>query len=133
MKHHFSFFLLLLPALPLRAADTPVNIDAIVADITAHHPELRFYEDELAAAKAELRSAGALSNPELALQAGRKRSRDLTGVLVGEGTVWSVTVNQTFEWPGRLALRKAIANRQVELAQLGVARFRAALLFSAAA
>lgn len=104
-----------------------MNIDAVVTDIIAHNPELRFYEAELAAAKADLRVAGALSNPELALQAGRKRARDLGGTLAGEGTTWSVTVNQTFEWPGRLALRKAIANRQVELAELGLARFRAGL------
>jgi cobalt-zinc-cadmium efflux system outer membrane protein len=38
-----------------------------------------------------------------------------------------VTVSQTFEFPGRLALRKAIANRQIELAQLGLQQFRAAL------
>lgn len=120
-------FLLLLLPLPLRAADAPVDLDAVVADITAHNPELRFYEDELAAAKAGLRSAGALNNPELTLQAGHKRARDLAGVLAGEGTAWSVTLSQTFEWPGRLALRKAIANGQVELAELGVARFRAAL------
>ena len=34
---------------------------------------------------------------------------------------------QNFEWPGRLGLRKAIANRDVELAELGLARFRASL------
>lgn len=121
------FLLLVSLSTLLRAGDDPVAIDTIVAGITAHNPELRFYEAELAAAKAELRAAGALNNPELAIQAGRKRSRDLTGVLAGEGTAWSVTLNQTFEWPGRIALRKAIANRQVELAELGVARFRAAL------
>src|SRR5204862_3044011 len=32
-----------------------------------------------------------------------------------------------FEWPGRIGLRKAIANRDVELAELGVERFRVAL------
>jgi cobalt-zinc-cadmium efflux system outer membrane protein len=40
---------------------------------------------------------------------------------------WSVSVSQSFEYPGRLALRKAIANRQVELAEVGYAQFRAAL------
>jgi cobalt-zinc-cadmium efflux system outer membrane protein len=38
-----------------------------------------------------------------------------------------VSVSQTFEWPGRLSLRKAIANHDVALAELGLARFRAAL------
>jgi len=34
---------------------------------------------------------------------------------------------QPFEWPGRIGLRKAIANRNVELAELGLERFRVAL------
>jgi len=36
-------------------------------------------------------------------------------------------VKQTFEWPGRIPLRKAIANRQIRLADLGNEQFRAAL------
>jgi cobalt-zinc-cadmium efflux system outer membrane protein len=36
-------------------------------------------------------------------------------------------VSQTFDWPGRLPLRKAIANHDIELAELGLARFKAAL------
>ena len=44
-----------------------------------------------------------------------------------EGVAWSVSVVQPFEWPGRIGLRKAIANRDVELAELGFARFKLAL------
>jgi cobalt-zinc-cadmium efflux system outer membrane protein len=40
---------------------------------------------------------------------------------------WSVSVRQTFEWPGRIPLRKAIANHQIQLAELGFAQFKAAL------
>ena len=58
---------------------------------------------------------------------GQKRLKDSSGAKIGDGAVWSVSVTQTFEWPGRLSLRKAIANRQVELAELGVARFENAL------
>jgi outer membrane protein, heavy metal efflux system len=36
-------------------------------------------------------------------------------------------VAQKFEFPGRVSLRKAIAGKQVELAQLGLAQFRTAL------
>ena len=38
-----------------------------------------------------------------------------------------MSVAQPFEWPGRIGLRKAIANRDVELAELGLQRFRVAL------
>ena len=49
------------------------------------------------------------------------------GGLAGEGVAWSVWVRQTFEWPGRIPLRKAIANQQIQLAELGFAQFKAAL------
>ncbi len=113
----------------LRAADpAPATSPAeMIAAVLAQHPELKFYEAELDAAKAGRRTAGALADPELAVSVGRKKVRDPLGTLAGEGTAWSVSLTQTFEWPGRLALRKSIANRQVELAELGLARFRAAL------
>lgn len=121
-------FLSFLIFAPLLAADpTPATADALAHEIAADNPELRFYEAELAAARASLRSAGSRADPELSLDAGRKRARDAAGALAGEGTAWSVSVAQTFEWPGRLALRKAIANRDVALAELGLERFRAAL------
>src|SRR6185369_9105202 len=49
------------------------------------------------------------------------------GGLSAEGIAWSASVMQPFEWPGRLGLRKAIANRDLELAELGYVRFKVAL------
>jgi cobalt-zinc-cadmium efflux system outer membrane protein len=57
--------------------------------------------------------------------AGQKRVTDRG--LSAEGVAWSVSVVQPFEWPGRIGLRKAIANRDLELAELGYARFKVAL------
>lgn len=99
----------------------------LVQEISANNPELKFYESEIELAKARARGAAAWNDPELSLDAGRKRVRDVTGTLAGSGTAWSVSVTHTFEWPGRLALRKAIASRQLELAELGFARFQNAL------
>jgi cobalt-zinc-cadmium efflux system outer membrane protein len=119
---------LLIAALPaLRSADTPLRLDPLVTDIVARHPELAFYEAEVAAAKAGVRTAGLRADPELALDLGHKRVRAGAGGPASDGAAWSVSVTQTFEWPGRLALRKAIANGEVGLAELGLARFRAAL------
>lgn len=123
MKYLSCLFLV---ATVLRGAES-LSPGAVVAQILAGNPELRFYEAEIAAARAGVRSAGALADTELSVSAGRKRVHDSGGALAGEGTVWSVSVAQTFDWPGRLALRKAVANRQVELAELGLARFQAAL------
>lgn len=108
-------------------AASPTPVTQIVDQILNQNPELKFYEAEIDAARANRRLAGAWNDPEISLDAGRKRVRDASGTLAGEGTAWSVSVTQTFEWPGRLALRKAIANRDLELAELGLARFKNAL------
>jgi cobalt-zinc-cadmium efflux system outer membrane protein len=107
--------------------DATLSVEAIVADVLGSNPELSFYEAEIDAARASLKTAGTRENPELALDLGRKRVTEAGGLLAGEGTAWSVSVSQTFEWPGRISLRKAIANHDIELAGLGLARFKAAL------
>jgi len=131
MKIHSTCLLLtatLAAALPsLAPATEAVTPDLVVTEIVTHNPELAFYEAEIAAARAGVRSAGAPADPELSLGLGRKRVTDSAGVLAGEGTAWSVSISQSFDWPGRLALRKAIANHDVALAELGLARFKAAL------
>lgn len=122
-----SFLSCALGAQPAVDAAPPVALPKLVEEIRASNPELKYYQDEIAAAKAGVRLAGLQKNPELSLDLGRKRTKDLTGALVGEGSSWSVSVTQSFEWPGRLSLRKAIANRDVSLAELGLARFENAL------
>ena len=119
----FLLLLLLLPLSPLGAAEA-VRLDALVAQALAENPELKFYEAEIAAAKGERRAAGAWANPEVSGEAGRKWVR---GDVSAEGTAWAVSVQQSFEWPGRVSLRKAIADRQVQLADAGLDQFRAAL------
>lgn len=126
----FSFFLALVTALaPLTAAtdSASVNLDDLVGTIVANHPERAYFAAEIEAAKVGRRTAGTLADPEMSFDLGHKRVRDNFGALAGEGTAWSVSLAQTFDWPGRPALRKAIANHQVELAELGLARFQHAL------
>ena len=111
-----------------RAADSkPIALETLVAETVAKNPELKFYEAEIAAAKAGRRTAGSWSNPEFNVNLGKVSARDLDGGKLGDGPVWSVSASQTFEFPGRQGLRKAIANRQTELAELGLEQFRAAL------
>ena len=124
---------------PLKAADVvsaatnspavtnQVLLDDLVNEALEKNPELNFYRAEIAAAKGGRKSAGAWANPEVSAEIGQKRVKDSSGALLGEGAAWSVSVNQTFEYPGRLSLRKAIANRDIQLAELGFAQFRLAL------
>lgn len=112
------------------AASTNTNVslslDALVAEALEKNPELRFYEAEIAAAKGGRKTAGLWPNPEVSGLAGQRSARDPSGIK-GEGLAWSASVVQPFEWPGRIGLRKAIANRDIELAELGYGRFKLAL------
>jgi cobalt-zinc-cadmium efflux system outer membrane protein len=102
-----------------------VDIDALVNEVLKQNPELNFSQAEIAAAKGGRRGAAVWANPDLSIQAGRKHAR--SGGVSEEGVAWAVGVQQTFEWPGRIPLRKAIADHQVQLAELGFGQFKAAL------
>lgn len=105
--------------------DAMHTLDALVVGALERNPELKFYDAEIAAAKAGHKSAAQLGNPELSGEVGQKRVTG--GGLSAEGVAWSVSVVQPFEWPGRIGLRKAIANRDIKLAHLGYERFKVAL------
>ncbi len=111
------------------AADptVPPSVDALVGQVIAANPELKAYQAELDASREEARIAGRWSHPTVGVEAGKTRSYNLDKSLAGEGAVWAASIQQTIEWPGRLSLRKAIANRDVDLATLGLDRFRQAL------
>src|SRR5207249_5147718 len=112
-------------SLPANALPPFIVLDALVEDVLEHNPELNFYRAEIAAAQGERRTAATWANPEISTTVGQKQVR--SGGLSDEGVAWSVTVQQTFEWPGRIPLRKAIANRQMQLAELGFAQFKVSL------
>ena len=99
-----------------------MTVESLVNRALAENPELQFYEAEIAAAKAGRRLAGRLGNPELDFEIGRKTSRG--DEARGDGVAYAVSIVQPIEWPGRVGLRKAIANGDVQLAQLGLERFR---------
>ena len=109
------------------AGPAPLTVEAVAAEVLRQNLELEFYRAELDAAKAGRRSAAQWSNPELSASLGSKRVWEPGGGALGDGAAWSVSVAQAVEYPGRLALRKAIANGQVRLAELGLAQFQAAL------
>jgi len=116
------------PAANASAAGTNLfTLNAVVAEALDKNPELKFYQAEIVAARAGVKSAGKLAPPELDATVGHKNARDHADRFLGEGLAWSVGLKQPFEWPGRIGLRKAIANRDVALAELGLARFRSAL------
>jgi cobalt-zinc-cadmium efflux system outer membrane protein len=130
----FGFFIsvLITGVAPARAENSSIAPNhttpaALVRQALANNPELKFYAAEIAAAKGTLKTAGTMRNPELNTEAGYKNTRDNSGGPSGQGATWSVSVNQTFEYPGRIALRKAIASGDVNLAELHLQQFRLTL------
>src|SRR5947199_6149301 len=103
------------------------SLDALVAEALARNPEVNVYSADIAAAKGERRTAGEWQNPEASTESGAKIVRDYHGNTLGDGILWTLGATQTFEYPGRVTLRKAIANRQIALADLGLEGFRSAL------
>lgn len=105
----------------------PFTVNSLVQKALATHPELRYYEAQIDVARGGKTKAGEIQNPDLMTGVGNWRVRDLSTNNVTDGPTWAVQLTQTFEWPGRLSLRKAIAQKDIELAQLGLDQFRAAL------
>ncbi len=103
----------------------PVSLSSLTAKAVTTNPEVRFYEAEIAAAKGGEKTASTRPNPELQTSLGTWRVNDMGSK--SDGPSWAVTLSQTIEWPGRIALRKALALKQTEVAQLGLDQFKASL------
>lgn len=122
-------FLLLVPLLARGAEPNtvPVEVADLVRQAVESNPEHQAYLSALAAEREAGSSASSNPDPLLSVEVGRKRLRDAGGAFLDEGQVWTASLSQTFEWPERLRLRRAIADRQVEAAKLGLGRFEQAL------
>jgi cobalt-zinc-cadmium efflux system outer membrane protein len=122
-QRHFYMAVILLAGARLALAQTN-SLDRVVRDALEGNPELLAAASELAAARGERRAAGQWKNPELSVEYGEKRVRDGMGDLTGKGNSQSYALAQTFEFPGKASLRKAIADRNIELAQLAFEQLR---------
>jgi cobalt-zinc-cadmium efflux system outer membrane protein len=114
----------------LESKDTVNSFEVLLEEVLENNPELKFYEAEVLAAKGLRKTAGLWNNPEVSGSIGRKRviSSSETGeTSTAKGAASEIVVTQSLEWPGRIRLRKAIANRDIELAELGLEQFRGLL------
>ena len=101
------------------------TVDGLVQKALAANPELRAYEAEIGAAKGQRQQAALWKNPELSGEYGHRRVSNSTAA--ADGFTRSIALTQTFEFPGKATLRQAMADHDVQLAELGVRQFRAAL------
>lgn len=96
------------------------SVNSLVTEALKRNPELEFYRAAIGAAQGERRTAREWANPELQTELGGKVVR---GNESSAGPLWSLGFAQPFEFGPRRALRKAIANHQLALAQVGLENF----------
>lgn len=111
------------PATAEKVSASAVSIETVVREVLDKNPERRLYEAEIEAAKGIRTDVSAWANPELSGSLGQKRVWNEDDELTAKDSAGEVSLMQTFEWPGRMGLRRAIAARNVKLAELGLERF----------
>ncbi len=123
-----AFTCLMVMATPVAAQTGAITLDALVQQVLAGNPERQFYRRQIETAGVERDAAGRWADPEAVVEFGQRRAQDLTsGAVTGEGLTYAVSVVQPIEFGGRIALRRAIADRQLGLARLGLQQFDATL------
>ena len=98
------------------------TLEQLTAEALRNNPELRAFEQSVAAAKGGVRSARTLQNPELTVDPGVRRIQEggkNADVFHGE-----FALSQLFKFPGKRALEIAIAQRNVDLAKIALEGFR---------
>lgn len=108
---------------PERFAET-WNLEQVMRQALDQNPELQDAEAAVAAARGERRAAGQWKNPEITAEYGEKRVSHGAGVLDAKGNAQRYGFQQTFEFLGKASLRKAIADRNIRLAELALEQMR---------
>jgi cobalt-zinc-cadmium efflux system outer membrane protein len=84
----------------------------LTQDVITNDPERQFYQRQIETAGTEARAAGRWADSEMVVEFGERRADDrLSGAPIGEGQTHAVSVVQPIEFGGRIALRRAIADR----------------------
>jgi cobalt-zinc-cadmium efflux system outer membrane protein len=101
------------------------TLDELVAEAMTDNPELKATEADLEAAKGVRVQAGLWKNPDLSGFYAWRQVR--TPGANNDGFSDQLSLTQTFEFPGKATLRKAIADQDIALGQIGLIQFRSAL------
>lgn len=99
-----------------------LTLPAAISEAIAQSPALRVIDADVDSARGEVETAGVRPNSELTFAPGIKHVRE------GDGShnefKGTVELSRTFLFPGKQALLVSIAERNVELRQLGIAGLR---------
>lgn len=117
------------PLVAQAPAGIATSLDRLAEDIVANNPERRFYRQQIETAVIERQAAGRWADPEAVVEFGERRITSPGPGLPGGGdaTAYAASIVQPIEFGGRIALRRAIAERQIELARIGLQQFDATL------
>ena len=117
-------------ALPVKSQDTNavpgtnvLSLDAAIRLALDNNPDIRVLSADIASARGEVTTAKTWQNPEISVAPGFKTIRD-PSVTEFHG---DFGLEQTFEWPGKRAVRRAVAEKNVAVRQLALAGFRSQL------
>jgi cobalt-zinc-cadmium efflux system outer membrane protein len=111
-------------ALPAKGQDTnAMTLDAAIRLAQVENPEIRVLAADIAAASGEATTAKTWQNPEISVAPGFKTVRDPSDTQFHG----DFGLEQTFEWPGKRALRRAVAEKNIAVRQLALDGFRAQL------
>ena len=124
----FRSFLQIIPVLflafaaELSCGQSPVTINGAIADALANNPELRSLEASVTGARGGVKTARVIQNPELSVAPGVRHFKE-PGVS-GDLFHAEFALSQLFEFPGKRALKIAIAEKNVQVQQLALEGFR---------
>src|SRR5260370_40524390 len=93
----FGVLLAFAVSLAASAAAEPRSIASFVEAAYQKNPELHFYEQEIAVARGDRRTAGTWPNPDLRGQIGGKSHNPLGGKYPGTRPLWSMALHQTLQ------------------------------------
>ena len=100
-----------------------VTLDAAILLALTNNPDLRVLSADIAAARGEVTTTTTWQNPDLSVAPGFKTIREPSETQFHG----NFGVEQTFEWPGKRALRRAVAEKNVAVRQLALTGFRSQL------
>ena len=100
-----------------------LTLDAAIRVALENTPDIRVLSADIASARGEVTTTKTWQNPEISVAPGFKSIRDpSTTEFHGD-----FGLEQTFEWPGKRALRRAVAEKNVAVRQLALTGFRSQL------
>lgn len=100
-----------------------LTLDAAIRFALENNPDIRVLSADIAAARGEVTTAKTWQNPEISVAPGFKTIRDPSETQFHG----DFGLEQTFEWPGKRALRRAVAEKNVATRQIALAGFRSQL------